>query len=128
MFTHRSIISPVLTFLSALLAVNSVSALQLEEPSRSNAMLTEYRLAGTPVSITGLEDNASGITYSPHSNTLFMVVNNPEKIYELSLSGHMLRIIFLSGFDDTEGIAHIEGDRFVILEERRSTLSLVNIA
>ncbi|EGG99386.1 hypothetical protein imdm_1172 [gamma proteobacterium IMCC2047] len=56
-----------------------------------------------------------------------MVVNNPEKVIELSLDGNVLRTITLTGFEDTEGVAHVEGDKFIILEERRSAVNFVTI-
>ncbi len=90
-------------------------------------LLASYQLVGEPIIISGLEDNASGLTYSPASNSLFMVVNNPEKVIELSLDGNVLRTITLTGFEDTEGIAHVEGDKFIILEERRSAVNFVTI-
>ena len=95
--------------------------------SKPAGLLSSYQLDVGPIIISGLEDNASGLTYSPVSNSLFMVVNNPEKIIELSLDGDVLRTITLTDFEDTEGVAHVEDDKFIILEERRSAVNFVTI-
>lgn len=110
---------------ATLLAVTNVSA--NKTPTLLPSILKGYQLQGKPLSIQGLKDNASGLTYSPVTNTLFMVVNNPETLYELSLSGEVLRMIILQGFEDTEGVAHIEGNRFAVLEERRSEINFIDI-
>ncbi len=38
-----------------------------------------------------------------------------------------MRRIMLTGFEDTEGIAHIRGNSYAIIEERRNTLALIMI-
>ena len=72
-------------------------------------------------------ENASGLTYNAESKTLFMVLNRPEAIIELSLTGEVLRKIILRGFDDTEAISWIEGKQFIIAEEEHRQLQLVAI-
>lgn len=96
-------------------------------PTAPVGWLTSYHLASEPIAIDGLDGDASGLTYSPNSNTLFLVVANPTKILELSLDGKVLRTITLTGFQDTEGIAYIEGQKFAILEERLSAVNFVTI-
>lgn len=95
--------------------------------AQPSGLLTTYQLTDDPVAIIGLENNASGLAYSTSTNTLFLVGNNPEIILELSLDGKVLRTITLTGFEDTEGIAYVGGQKFVILEERRSTVNFVSI-
>ncbi|MFV1922438.1 MAG: SdiA-regulated domain-containing protein [Methylotenera sp.] len=84
------------------------------------------------VTIEGLAigdfDNASGLTYNTETNTLFTVLNQDPKLIELSLKGEVLRVIHIHGVDDMEGITHIEGNHFVIADERDSRLILINIA
>lgn len=116
----------ILALIATMLVVTSAAAYRTELPKPA-PILKGYQLDGQPLRIVGLADNASGLTYSAHNNTLFMVVNNPEQIYELSLFGDVLRVIDLNGFEDTEGIAHIEGNRFAVLEERRSEISFITI-
>jgi uncharacterized protein YjiK len=80
-------------------------------------------------------NNTSGVTYCANSNTLFVVRNDPTRVYEYDLYGNELRQINLvDGWYDTEGICWLGGTRFAIAEEQKSAsetttsrLSLVNI-
>jgi uncharacterized protein YjiK len=78
--------------------------------------------------IETITDNLSGITYSPDSSTLFSIINNPEQIVELNKRGEVIRKIGLANFTDTEGISHIAGDQYAIIQERSRTISIVTIA
>lgn len=77
--------------------------------------------------IEGLADNVSGLTFSSHTGTLFTVVNRPPSVAELSPDGRLIRRFPLSGAQDTEGITHVSGDRFIIADEGRHRLSWVTI-
>lgn len=89
--------------------------------------LDEYELVSGPTVIYSIPDDLSGVTYNPLTNTLFMVANGNTTIYETNLSGGVLRTIFLSGFDDTEGIVHISGTRYAVSEERRGRITFFDI-
>lgn len=77
--------------------------------------------------IKEIEENLSGITYSPKTNTLFAITNAPRDIYELDKQGNVLRIIELKGFRDTEDITHIKDDLFAIVDEDLSGFYIVKI-
>ena len=77
--------------------------------------------------ITEIEDNLSGVTYSPKTDTLFAITNAPRFIYELSKKGEILRTIELLGFNDTEDITYIEDDLFAIVDEENKTFYVVRI-
>lgn len=77
--------------------------------------------------ITEIEDNLSGVTYSPKTDTLFAITNSPQFVYELSKKGEILRTIELLGFNDTEDITHIEDDLFAIVDEENKTFYVVRI-
>ena len=77
--------------------------------------------------ITEIEDNLSGVTYSPKTDTLFAITNAPRFVYELSKKGEILRTIELLGFNDTEDITHIEDDLFAIVDEENKTFYVVRI-
>ncbi len=89
--------------------------------------LDSYRLAREPVRIKQIRDNASGLAYSPVTKTLFVVLDRPTAVVELSLKGVPERFIPLKGFLDTEGIAHVSKDEFIIAEEGRQTIVFVRI-
>lgn len=88
--------------------------------------LNHYLLSKT-LMIDGIEDYLSGITYHPDSGNLYGIINNPEQIVVISKNGQLLRKIDLIGFSDTESIDYVEGNRFIISEERQQTISFVDI-
>ncbi|MBL1458491.1 MAG: SdiA-regulated domain-containing protein [Methylophaga sp.] len=88
--------------------------------------LNHYLLSKT-LTIDGIEDNLSGITYHPDSGHLYGIINNPEQIVVISKNGQLLRKIDLIGFSDTESIDYVGGDRFIVSEERQQTISFVDI-
>ncbi|EMR13822.1 hypothetical protein MPL1_02793 [Methylophaga lonarensis MPL] len=89
--------------------------------------LQQYELVGQPIRINGIRSNLSGLTYHADSDTLFAITNKPREVHVLSKQGELLRTIELSGFRDTESIAHIKDNLFVIAEEQRYNLVLVEI-
>ncbi len=97
-------------------------------PQRAESLdLADYHVGieGTPIS--GLADNTSGLTFSARTGTLFTAINRPTGLAELSPKGQLLRHIPLTGASDVEGITHVEGDRFIVLDEGLHRLSWVTI-
>lgn len=80
-----------------------------------------------PTAVAGIAENLSGLTWNAETGTLFAVTNEPEIAFELTPEGRVLRRISLRGFKDTEGITHIQGTLFALVEERRGTLSVIRI-
>ena len=89
--------------------------------------LASYQVGIEGAPITGLAKNASGLTFNPETGTLFTVINRPAELAELSQDGRLLRRIPLTGASDVEGITHVEGDRFILVDEGRHRLSWVTI-
>ena len=89
--------------------------------------LPNYRAVIEGKAIAGVECNASGITYSHETGTLFIILNGPTQIVETDLRGNALRIIDLAGFEDTEAICHMGGHRFAVVEERKSRITVIRI-
>ena len=83
--------------------------------------------AQPPVSIPHIGENLSGVTWNQATGTLFAVTNSPPTVHELTPEGMSLRSIRLDGFSDTEDIAHMGGDLFALVEERRGIIRLVCI-
>ncbi|AEB82630.1 SdiA-regulated domain protein [Alicycliphilus denitrificans K601] len=77
--------------------------------------------------LRGVEKNLSGLTFNNGTGTLFASTNSPAQIVELSVEGEVLRIIRVSGAQDTEGIAHVEGGRFMLSGGRHNALYAVDI-
>ena len=116
----------VLAFCFSVMTARSAEASQDKETGPSLG-LNRYRLALGPYVIEGVTDDASGLAYSLDTRTLYVVINGSEEIVELDLKGKRKRLIRLKGFEDTEGLVWIKGNRFAVLEERRRHLVLVNI-
>ncbi len=89
--------------------------------------LNAYQLSAPPVLLEPQVTNASGLTFNHETGSLFMVLNGPTRILELSRTGVIIRAVDLVGFEDTEGIAHLGGTRFAVAEERRGTVAIVDI-
>ena len=65
-----------------------------------------------------LAREASAVTYRADTGTLYVVGDGSTSVVQVTKTGQLIDSMTLSGFDDTEGIAHIGGGRFVLAEER----------
>jgi uncharacterized protein YjiK len=72
--------------------------------------------------------NLSGVTYSPVSNSLFVIDNGSSQLYEFDLNGVYRRTILTTGFDDPEGLTWLDGNRFALLEEKTTHINIIDIA
>ena len=106
-----------------LLAIRSLSLDRIED----RLDLGRYQVGIEARPIDGLTENASGLTYNPTTGTLFTAINHPPALAELSTDGRLLRHIPLTGARDVEGITHVEGDRFIIVDEGKSRLDWISI-
>lgn len=111
----------------ALVPVKDAKDVKEEKAKDKNVGLRDYVLAKGPGRIQGVSNDASGLTYSPKTKTLFLVINGTGEIFELTLDGKAKRRIRTRGFSDLEGIAHVQGDTFAVAEEGRGTLCRITI-
>jgi uncharacterized protein YjiK len=94
----------------------------------SSVWLPGYKAVLQAKEIAGLEDDElSGLTYSPQTNTLFTVTGKYPQLVELSLSGEVLRRIELHGLANPEGVEMISGGRLAVIDERQHTLTTFKI-
>ncbi|BDH44128.1 hypothetical protein TUM12370_01720 [Salmonella enterica subsp. enterica serovar Choleraesuis] len=77
--------------------------------------------------IEGITQNLSALTWNPETRTLFATINHPATVVELSTDGKLLRKLEVDGIHDPEAIEHIEGNRYVIADERQRHLYEVEI-
>ncbi|MBC8245675.1 MAG: SdiA-regulated domain-containing protein [Verrucomicrobia bacterium] len=96
-------------------------------PAEESLHLDQYTLAKGPVVIEGVSQNASGLTYSARRDSLFVVLDAPQRVVELNLDGSLKRKINLNKFDDTEGIAWLGENHFAVAEEARGNIVLVEL-
>jgi len=88
--------------------------------------LSAYSLSRGPFKIKGI-DNASGITFSPESKTLFVVNDSPQTIIEIEQNGDVRRRIRLKGSDDPEGITFVRDNLFALVEEDSTQIFVIEI-
>ena len=67
----------------------------------------------------------SAITYDWDSDTLFTVEDSAKFISQISKTGALISEMSLTGFRDTEGLSYVGGGKFVLVDERLQSLSLI---
>ncbi|TVP88242.1 MAG: DNA-binding protein [Pseudomonadaceae bacterium] len=90
--------------------------------------LSRYRADIQRQRVRGIEDDLSALTWNSETGTLWSVLNGRPYIVELSPEGELLREIRVEGVRDLEGISHIQGERYVLAEERTQRLLLIDLA
>ena len=86
-------------------------------PPAADALLPGYQLT-LAQALPTIARNLSGLTYSRDTGSLFAVINRPAGLAEISTSGEVLRLFpHIAGLRDIEGIAHVQGDVFAVVEE-----------
>ncbi|NQZ58214.1 MAG: SdiA-regulated domain-containing protein [Lentisphaeraceae bacterium] len=99
--------------------------LLLTSCSHINNISQAYHLSAK-IEIAGIT-NASGICYSPYSETLFLISNRPAEIYEIDLNGKILQSWKIRGIDDTEDICWIKESTFAICDESENNITEVHM-
>lgn len=89
--------------------------------------LGRYRVDIEARVVEGLEDDLSALTYNRDRDSLATVINGEPLFLELDLEGRILRRVRIEGVRDMEGISHVDGNRYLIVEERSQRLLLVEI-
>ena len=89
--------------------------------------LPDYRATIDPHPIEGISRNVSGLTYNDRTHTLYLPINNPTEIVEITTGGRILRRIPVTGVEDLEGLTHVRDDEFFLIDERRQRIYRVPI-
>ena len=116
----------VVSFFAVFFISVSIAAQNSKSSSEGTLELDAYRLQSR-IDVAEITDDLSGLTFNPLTQSLFAVTNAPELLLEMTLEGDVKRVIPLLGFEDTEGITHIEGNRFAIVEERKRQVVFIEI-
>ncbi len=98
-----------------------------ESVKERSIWLPNYFIATEPKTLDGITDNASGITWSPITNSLFIVINGQNEVFELTLDGDIVRRIPLRNFRDVEAITWVGDDQFIVADERDQSLVKLTI-
>ncbi len=75
----------------------------------------------------GTSQNCSGCAIMPTTGELLVIQNDPEYIHVYTQGGAYRRTITLTEFDDTEGICHVQGNTYAVVEEKTNEVTLVTI-
>jgi len=90
--------------------------------------LPNYRAVIDAKALPGMErDEASDLSYNPHSKTLFSVMGKNPFLVELTLQGDVLRKMPLVGWSNPEGVAVLENGLLAIVDERQHSLVIVKV-
>ena len=101
---------------------------QLSRAHHAQAMhLGDYRVTVEARPLAGINENLSGLTFRADTGTLWGIANGPSRVVEFTTEGQVLRTIAVRGGKDTEGITHLQGDDFMIVDEKTNTLWKVKI-
>jgi len=90
---------------------------------KNSGYLADYELIDGPVRIADNAGQSSGLTFDASLNQLYVIVNSPQQIHRLNASGEYLSSVDLKGFTDTEGIAFLGNEQFVLVDEREGIIS-----
>jgi len=90
--------------------------------------LPDYQAVIDAKLLPGMEkDEASDITYSPDSKTLFAVMGKNPFLVELSLQGDVLRKMPLVGWSNPEAVTTLPNGRLAIIDERQHQVTIVSV-
>jgi uncharacterized protein YjiK len=92
----------------------------------ASVWLAQYQLSDQ-TRLDAIEDDLSGITFNPDTQTFWVIVNSPQRIYEIDQQFQVLRQIELVNFQDTEALAYVGHNRFVIADERDQSVVVASI-
>ncbi|WP_299220262.1 SdiA-regulated domain-containing protein [uncultured Aquimarina sp.] len=68
-------------------------------------------------SLSYVNNDLSGITWVPESNSFFMIQNSGGRIWEVDNNFNLVRTISMSGFGDSEDIVYLGNNEFAIVNE-----------
>jgi uncharacterized protein YjiK len=77
--------------------------------------------------IPSVDRDASALAIHSESGHLWTITDDKVRLVEFTNQGKLVRDVKLVGFDDAEGLCHVGGDRFLIAEEKRMCITLVDV-
>lgn len=112
----------LIAFLSLMGCQTTVQSNCIKLQKVSGFYIEGYQAVINKKVIQGIDNNLSGLTWNPDTQTLFGILNKPATIVELSTQGELLRKITLLGIYDPEAIEYIASNQFIIADERNHRL------
>jgi len=77
--------------------------------------------------IPGVRRDASALTIHAETGHLWVITDDKVRLVEFTNQGQFLREVRLIGFEDTEGLCHVGGNRFLVAEEQKMRITLLEV-
>jgi uncharacterized protein YjiK len=77
--------------------------------------------------IPSVRRDASALTVHSDSGHLWVITDDQVRLVEFTCQGELIREVELIGFDDAEGLCHVGGNRFLVAEEKKMCITLVDV-
>jgi uncharacterized protein YjiK len=77
--------------------------------------------------IPSVDRDASALAVHAETGHLWTITDDKVRLVEFTSRGEFVREVKLSGFEDAEGLCYVDGDRFLIAEEKRMCITLVDV-
>lgn len=77
--------------------------------------------------IPGVRRDASALTVHTDTGHLWTITDDKVRLVEFTTQGEFVRDVKLNGLDDAEGLSYVDGNRFLIAEENRMRITLVDV-
>lgn len=77
--------------------------------------------------IPGVRRDASALTVHSDSGHLWVITDDKVRLVEFTNQGQFIREVKLIGLDDAEGLCHVEGNLFLVAEEKKMCINLVDL-
>ncbi|WP_202921122.1 SdiA-regulated domain-containing protein [Anatilimnocola aggregata] len=77
--------------------------------------------------IPGVRRDASALAVHADTGHLWTITDDKVRLVEFTNRGEFVREVKLNGIDDAEGLSYVDGNRFLIAEEKRMRITLVNV-
>jgi uncharacterized protein YjiK len=71
--------------------------------------------------------DASALTLNTDSGHLWVVTDDKVRLVEFTSQGQFVREVELIGFEDTEGLCYVGDNRFLVAEEKKMRITLIDL-
>lgn len=77
--------------------------------------------------IPSVDKDASALAVHADTGNLWTITDDDVRLVEFTNRGKLVRVVELVGIEDAEGLCHVRGDRFLIAEEKRMQVTLIDV-
>ena len=77
--------------------------------------------------IPSVDRDASALAVHPDTGHLWTITDDDVRLVEFTNTGRFVRAVELVGIEDAEGLCHVRGDQFLIAEEKKMRVTLIEL-